>query len=93
MKVWTSLVLFILLFDCAQAQSDWTQWGGPNRDFVINSKGLVECLVLPGDGAVFLVERDQGLSLAAKREDDRVFVSERAAGVAAIHLPAAEVFP
>ena len=40
MKVWTSLVLFLLLFDCAQAQSDWTQWGGPNRDFVINSKGL-----------------------------------------------------
>ncbi len=40
MKIWTLLASFLLLSVSAQAQSDWTQWGGPNRDFVINSKGL-----------------------------------------------------
>ena len=40
MKIWTLLASFLLLYVSAQAQSDWTQWGGPNRDFVINSKGL-----------------------------------------------------
>lgn len=40
MKIWNLLASFLLLSVSAQAQSDWTQWGGPNRDFVINSKGL-----------------------------------------------------
>ncbi len=40
MKISILLASFLLLFGSAQAQSDWTQWGGPNRDFVINSKGL-----------------------------------------------------
>lgn len=40
MKIWTLFASFLLLSVSAQAQSDWTQWGGPNRDFVINSKGL-----------------------------------------------------
>lgn len=40
MKIWTLLASFLLLSVSAQAQSEWTQWGGPNRDFVINSKGL-----------------------------------------------------
>jgi outer membrane protein assembly factor BamB len=40
MKISVLLASFLLLSGSAQAQSDWTQWGGPNRDFVINSKGL-----------------------------------------------------
>lgn len=37
--VLVSLLLLIIAAD-TRAQSDWTQWGGPNRDFVTNSKGL-----------------------------------------------------
>lgn len=43
MKISVLLASFLLLSGYVlegQAQSDWTQWGGPNRDFVINSKGL-----------------------------------------------------
>ena len=40
MKIWILFTTFLLLSGSAQAQSEWTQWGGPNRDFVINSKGL-----------------------------------------------------
>src|SRR5215510_10456305 len=38
---WTlaSLLLFAALIDI-QAQSDWSQWGGPRRDFTTTSKGL-----------------------------------------------------
>jgi outer membrane protein assembly factor BamB len=38
---WTlaSLLLFVAVIDI-QAQSDWSQWGGPRRDFTTNSKGL-----------------------------------------------------
>ena len=37
--VLASLLLFAALIDI-QAQSDWTQWGGPRRDFTTTSKGL-----------------------------------------------------
>ena len=33
-------VLFLLATVNVQAQSDWLQWGGPNRDFTATSKGL-----------------------------------------------------
>lgn len=35
-----SLPLLLLLFASASAQTDWSQWGGPTRNFVSNSKGL-----------------------------------------------------
>jgi len=35
-----SLPLLLLLFVSAQAQTDWSQWGGPTRNLVSNSKGL-----------------------------------------------------
>lgn len=36
----TSLLLLTVCFFEARAQSDWTQWGGPNRDFTTTAKGL-----------------------------------------------------
>lgn len=36
----TFLFLIGAIFTNARAQSDWTQWGGPNRDFTTNSTGL-----------------------------------------------------
>ena len=33
-------VLFLLATVNVHAQSDWLQWGGPNRDFTATSKGL-----------------------------------------------------
>lgn len=36
----TSLLLLSVCFFEARAQSDWTQWGGPNRDFTTTAKGL-----------------------------------------------------
>ena len=35
-----SIFLLSAIFTNARAQSDWTQWGGPNRDFTTNSTGL-----------------------------------------------------
>ena len=32
--------LLLIFFAQAQAQSDWSQWGGPSRDFTTKSKGL-----------------------------------------------------
>ena len=45
MKYWkatllTPLLVLSICFVGAQAQSEWTQWGGPSRDFTANSKGL-----------------------------------------------------
>ena len=42
MRITNSLLIASLLFLCGsvRAQSDWTQWGGPNRNFVSSSKGL-----------------------------------------------------
>lgn len=36
----TPLLLLTASFIEARAQSDWLQWGGPNRDFTASSKGL-----------------------------------------------------
>ncbi len=36
----TSLLLFVGSFVEARAQTDWPQWGGPNRNWVSTSKGL-----------------------------------------------------
>lgn len=45
MKTWKATLLTPLLFLAicfveAQAQSEWSQWGGPSRDFMTTSKGL-----------------------------------------------------
>jgi outer membrane protein assembly factor BamB len=34
------LLVILICFINAQAQSDWSQWGGPARDFTVKSKGL-----------------------------------------------------
>jgi outer membrane protein assembly factor BamB len=36
----SSLPLLLFLFAPTNAQTDWSQWGGPTRNFVSNSKGL-----------------------------------------------------
>ena len=36
----TPLLLLTGSFIDARAQSDWSQWGGPNRNFTSSSKGL-----------------------------------------------------
>ena len=38
--LFTPLLLLTGSFIEARAQSDWLQWGGPNRDFTVKSKGL-----------------------------------------------------
>ncbi len=38
--VLTPLLVLLTCFAQSQAQSDWSQWGGPSRDFIIKSKGL-----------------------------------------------------
>lgn len=42
MRVTNSLLIASLLVLCGsvRGQSDWTQWGGPDRNFVVNTKGL-----------------------------------------------------
>lgn len=36
-----ALFLFVVILPInAQTQNTWTQWGGPNRDFMVDSKGL-----------------------------------------------------
>ena len=35
-----SVLLVLCLFVNSHAQTDWSQWGGPSRNFVSNSKGL-----------------------------------------------------
>jgi outer membrane protein assembly factor BamB len=35
-----SLALLLLLFTPSQAQTEWSQWGGPTRNFMSTSKGL-----------------------------------------------------
>ena len=34
------ILLVLIFFVNSQAQTDWSQWGGPTRNFVSNSKGL-----------------------------------------------------
>ena len=36
----TPLLVISICFINAQAQSDWSQWGGPARDFTVKTKGL-----------------------------------------------------
>ncbi|HEU0251792.1 MAG TPA: PQQ-binding-like beta-propeller repeat protein, partial [Pyrinomonadaceae bacterium] len=39
-RLLTPLLVTSFCFAQAQAQSEWSQWGGPRRDFTTNSKGL-----------------------------------------------------
>ena len=39
-RLLTPLLVTSFCFAQAQAQSQWSQWGGPRRDFTTNSKGL-----------------------------------------------------
>jgi outer membrane protein assembly factor BamB len=38
--VFLSLIILLSVFVAANAQAEWPQWGGPERNFVANSKGL-----------------------------------------------------
>ena len=66
MKIRTLLVSLLLL--CVsiietRAQSDWTQWGGPNRDFIVNAKGLAA--TWPANGPKQLWSRPLGAGHSA----------------------------
>lgn len=39
-RIGSSSLLIVYLFAGAQAQAEWPQWGGPNRNFISTSKGL-----------------------------------------------------
>jgi outer membrane protein assembly factor BamB len=52
-------VVLLPLFTVQQAQAqDWLQWGGPNRNFIVNSKGLANAW--PDSGPKRLWKRDLG---------------------------------
>ena len=66
MKIRTLLVSLLLLCVAiieARAQSDWTQWGGPNRNFIVNSKGLAA--TWPANGPKQLWSRPLGAGHSA----------------------------
>ena len=68
-----SLLLFAALIDI-QAQSDWSQWGGPRRDFTTTSKGLAA--TWPATGPKQLWTRPLGAGHSAILEiayQDRTF--------------------
>ena len=34
------LFVFLFFFQTADAKADWSNWGGPNRDFRVNDAGI-----------------------------------------------------
>ena len=70
-------VVLLLATTSADAGGSWTQWGGPNRDFVADSTGLAE--QWPEAGPRELWSRDLGEGYSAiLAEDDRLYTMYRA---------------
>ncbi len=68
-----SILCFLTLFFCQQVKSqNWLQWGGPNGDFTVESKGLAE--KWPAAGPKHLWKRPLGLGYSAiLYKDGRLF--------------------
>ena len=65
-----ALLLYCLLLTSAHAQTaDWTQWGGPQRNFVVDAKGLAESW--PATGPKRLWSRELGEGHSEIVEDGR----------------------
>jgi outer membrane protein assembly factor BamB len=61
----------------AQAQASWTQWGGPNRNFIVNSTGLAD--TWPETGPPVIWSRPLGTGHSAILADEgRLFTMYRA---------------
>src|SRR5829696_2626151 len=62
-------VLLLLTVIDVHAQSDWLQWGGPNRDFTASSKGLAASW--PATGQKQLWSRPLGAGHSAVLASDK----------------------
>lgn len=56
------LLLLLLFIGPVQAQTDWPQWGGPNRNFISTSKGLAASWPLKGPKQLWSRPLGQGHS-------------------------------
>ena len=62
-SVFACLVLFCGILPVDQAQAQWLQWGGPNRDFTVETKGLADSW--PEDGPRRIWQREFGAGYSA----------------------------
>ena len=86
------LVLFFSLTTQAQAQSaNWPQWGGPQRNFMVEAKGLAETWLASGPKRLWsrplgeghsslIVEADRLYTMYSKGEQEFVVALDRATG-------------
>lgn len=63
-----SIALPLSLYFSAAASAQWPQWGGPNRDFVANAKGIAE--KWPESGPKQLWKRELGVGYSGIIIDD-----------------------
>ena len=68
-RVWVSTTFIALAaFGTEPAAAQWPQWGGPNRDFTVETSGLAD--TWPEDGPARLWHRELGDGYSAIVYDD-----------------------